>query len=194
MLNIFKKRSILDDLRLTEKQLTRIVDENPNLRGMLVGYAAEHHFRKHLERKLSVESIKDDDHDRSKKGDRRFYYNNKEYKIEVKSIQTNSVRNVNGKLVGKAQVDASDKRRIELPNGSTIKTTCLLRDEFDILAINLYPLTRKWEFAFIRNEDIPQNTYAKYTSYQKRHLLPTSVKVELPLQEPFSKKLKDLLI
>jgi hypothetical protein len=39
---------------------------------------------------------------------------------------------------GKAQVDASDSRTISLPDGSTMKTTCLLRGEFDILAVNCF--------------------------------------------------------
>lgn len=194
MLNLFKrkKESILKDLEVTEKELTKIVKDNPSLRGMLVGYAAEHHFKKHLS-SMYVRSIKDDDHDRKQKGDRRFYYNGKEYRVEVKSVQSNSIKNVDGVLTGKAQVDASDSREIELPNGSKMKTTCLLRNEFDVLAINLYNLTGKWEFAFIKNEDIPQNTYKKYSSYQKSQLLPTMIKLEWPLKPPFSDKIQELL-
>ena len=39
---------------------------------------------------------------------------------------------------GKAQVDASDRREVVLPDNSRVTTTCLLKGEFDILAINVF--------------------------------------------------------
>lgn len=190
--NMFKRKTILNDLKITEKELTEIVNQNPSLKGMLVGYAAEHHFKQYLD-KLFILSTKDDDHDRKSKGDRRFYYKGIEYKVEVKNVQSNSVKKLDDVVKGKVQVDASDSREIELPNGTKIKTTCLLRDEFDILAVNLYNLTGRWEFAFIKNKDIPKNNYKKYNEYQKEQLLPTSVNIEWPLKEPFKERIQDVI-
>ena len=60
------------------------------------------------------------------------------FTIEMKSLQTSSVRVFNGRMEGRCQVDASDKRVVTLPDGSEVETTCLLAGKFDILAINLF--------------------------------------------------------
>lgn len=188
------KTNILNEMKINENEFTRIVNENPSLRGMILGYVAEHKFKKMLETKMFISSKKDDDHDRTKKGDRRFKYNGKEYTVEVKSIQTNSIKQKeDGSFQGKTQVDASDSRNIVLPDGSELKTTCLLRNEFDILAINLYPFTKNWEFAFIKNKDIPNNKFVKYTEQQRKHLLPTTLNVDYPIKQPFVKDIRELL-
>ena len=43
-----------------------------------------------------------------------------------------------------AQVDASDKREVTFPNGTTLATTCLLPGKFDILAVNLFEFVQEW--------------------------------------------------
>ena len=95
--------------------------------------------------------------------------------------------------IGKSQVDASDSRDVTLPDGSTIKTICLLRGEFDLLALNCFVFGEKWRFAFALNSELPRNTYKKYTDYQRRHLLPTLITVEWPLKPPFTENLFELL-
>ena len=45
--------------------------------------------------------------------------------------------------IGKAQVDASDRREIVLPDNSRVTTTCLLKGEFDILAVNVFAFGRE---------------------------------------------------
>lgn len=82
-------------------------------------------------------------------------------------------------------MDASDRRQVELPNGSSLTTTCLLRDEFDILAVNVFEFSKQWRFVFAKNQDLPASTYRAYTPYQRRHLLATMVAVCWPPQPPF---------
>jgi len=41
-----KKQSILQRWSITADELTAAIDANPSLRGMLLGYVAEHHLRK----------------------------------------------------------------------------------------------------------------------------------------------------
>jgi hypothetical protein len=65
------------------------------------------------------------------------------------------------KWTGVAQVDASDSREISFPDGSKLKTTCLRRGEFDLLAINCFAFGEKWRFAFALNSELPANTYKK---------------------------------
>lgn len=181
-------QSILNRWGITEQELTELIDQNPSLRGILLGYVAEKKFHNmYLNHPAIAEAIKDDDHDRRKKGDRRILYKGTPLIIEVKSLQTNSVVNLGaGRWKGKAQVDASDSREVVLPDGSSLKTTCLLRGEFDLLAVNCFAFGGKWRFAFALNAELPPNTYKKYTDYQRAHLLPSLVTIQWPLQPPFT--------
>ena len=180
---------------ITEKELTELVDENPSLRGIMLGYVAEKKFHDtYLDHTDITEKGKDDDHNRKKKGDRRIIYKGKTFLIEVKSLQTNLVKHGGGdKWEGKSQVDASDSRFVEFPDGSTLKTTCLRRGEFDLLAVNCFAFGEKWRFAFALNEDLPPNTFKKYTEYQRGFLLPTLIGVSWPLQPPFTDNPFELL-
>ncbi len=194
-----KNKSILDRWGITESELTELVDQNPSLRGILLGYVAEKKFHdSFLNSQHVTEAAKDDDHDRKRKGDRRIVYKGETFIIEVKSLQTNLVEKLgNDQWRGKSQVDASDSRTVKLPNGKSLKTTCLLRGEFDLLAVNCFAFGEQWRFAFALNSELPPNTYNKYTEYQRQHLLPTLITVEWPLRSPFSNdpfKLLDRLI
>lgn len=189
------KKSILTRWGITEEELTELVDQNPSLRGILLGYVAEKKFHDtFLNNEDITEKTKDDDHDRTKKGDRRIIYKGESFIIEVKSLQTNMTKNVGeDRWVGKSQVDASDNREVIFSDGSKLKTTCLLRGGFDILAVNCFAFGEKWRFAFALNSELPQNTYRKYTEYQRSQLLPTLISVEYPLKPPFTENIFELL-
>lgn len=190
-----QKPSVLERWDVSEQELTYLVDRNPRLRGVLLGYVAEYKFHEiFLNRPEITEKQKSDDHDRSQKGDWRITYKGKRLTIEVKSLQTNHVKELgDDHWMGKVQVDASDSREITFPDGSVLKTTCLLRGEFDVLAINCFAFGDKWRFAFVLNSELPQNNHKKYTEYQRRHLLPTLVTIEWPLKAPFTEDLFGLL-
>ena len=178
--------SILQKWDITIEELTDIVDQNPSLRGMILGYLAEMKLEKMWLQRTDVSGIsKHDDHDRRKKGDRVVMYKGKQFVFEAKSLQTNTIRRADGGWVGKAQVDASDRREVILPNETTVSTTCLLRGEFDILAVNVFAFENKWRFVFAKNSDLPSSTYAKYSDYQRSHLLATLVTVRWPPEPPF---------
>ena len=126
-----------------------------------------------------------DDHDRRKKGDRVVFYKGRKFIFESKSLQTNTIRQTNEGWAGKAQVDASDRRTVMLPDETTVSTTCLLRGEFHILAVNAFAFEGKWRFVFAKNSDLPSSKYRRYTEYQKSHLLATLVAVHWPPKHPF---------
>lgn len=190
-----KKKSILERWGITEQELTELVDQNPSLRGIFLGYVAEKKFHDaFLDNPHITEAAKDDDHDRKRKGDRRIIYKGESFIIEVKSLQSNLVKNLGGdKWLGKSQVDASDSREVTFPDKSKLKTTCLLRGEFDLLAVNCFAFGEKWRFAFVLNDELSQNTYNKYSDYQRMHLLPTLITIDWPLQKPFTDNLFALL-
>jgi hypothetical protein len=141
-----KRLTILERREITPEELTDLVDHNPSLRGIVLGYVAELHLIKRL---LSAsDDIKDsgkkDNHNRAYKGDRLIVFRGHSIKVESKSLQTNSIRQETapdtGKKywVGKCQVDASDRRKVTFPDASKLETTCLRRGEFDLLAVNCF--------------------------------------------------------
>ena len=89
----------------------------------------------------------------------------------MKSLQTSKVKTTPTGYTGKYQCDASDKRTIRLPNGEDIATTCLLVDEFDLVAVNLFAFGEEWRFAFAKNSDLQRSRYRGYTEEQRKYLL-----------------------
>lgn len=183
-----KKESILKRWGITEEQLTELVDQNPSLRGMMLGYVAEDKFHDAFLKHPQISEIsKDDDHDRTKKGDRRIIYKGKTFIIEVKSLQTAMVKRLgDDKWEGKAQVDGSDRRIIKFPDRTELNTTLLLRGEFDLLAVNCFAFGEKWRFVFAKNKDLPTSAFAKYTEAQRRQLIASLVPVTWPPKPPFT--------
>lgn len=173
---------------VTHKEFTDLIDENPSLRGMVLGYLAEQKLRLIFQSDKRVTSIhKEDDHDRRKKGDLVVVYKEVQFVIESKALQSNSIlANDDGTYDGKVQCDASDRRTIQLADGSSITTTCLKFGEFDILAACLFSFKNEWLFSFIRNADLPSSTYNKYSEVQRKQLIKTLIPVTLPIKPPFT--------
>jgi hypothetical protein len=185
--------TILEQWEITAEELTLLVQRNPSLRGIMLGYVAEFKLLRCLtSRSTDLQDVgKADNHGRTSKGDRIVVFRQHRIKVESKSLQTNSIRQeadpATGEAywLGKAQVDASDRRKVTFPDGSTLETTCLLCGEFDLLAVNCFAFEKKWHFAFARNADLPHSTFKKYTDYQRHHLLASLVTVTWPPRPPF---------
>ena len=167
---------------VTREELSEVILNNGSLRGIVFGYVAEIKLRKLLASHADVTShVKDDDHDRSKKGDLRVVYKGHEFKIESKSLQTARNKSLpDGTFAGFSQVDASDRRTVTLPDDSQLQTTNLLVEEFDILSVNCFTFCNQWNFAFARNRDLPRSAYRNYSETQREHLLATTVNVMWP--------------
>ena len=160
-----------------------------------MGYLAEDRFELLVLKELSgaTRIRKDDDHKKSK-SDRRFVRNGREYTIQLKSIQTNSLKDGDGEIVAVVQNDASDRRKLRLPTGRTIETTCYAVGEYDILAVPLYPFTGNWsEFAYRRNRELTRSGYAKYSPEDRACLLSTTERISWPLGPEWTTNLADLL-
>lgn len=190
-------KTILEKWGVDMAMLSGLLDANGSLRGVVLGYVAEAKFHEQMMKLPGINDLgKDDDHDRKKKGDRRIRYKGEEFKIEVKSLQTNSIKCLSdGTFVGKSQVDASDRRLVTLPNGEQLETTCLVAGEFDVLVVNAFAFDESWRFLYALNEDLPRSRAKKYTSEQQGHLLATLVTVHWPLPEDtiFTTDLNSLL-
>lgn len=189
--------TILEKWQISPEELTQIVEDNPSLRGFLFGYISEYKARAYFAGHKEITNLKKyDDHDRTSKGDISFLYKGKEFRIEAKSLQTNSVLNTGfDQWSGKFQCDASDRREILLPNGHTINTTCLAVGEFDIVAISLYAFGNQWRFAFAKNCDLPHpgKRSRNVPEEDREYLIKTLIDITWPLQAPFTADVYSLL-
>ena len=107
MTNDPQLETVLDNIRdphkwVSAETILRVIQDNPSLRGFVYGYVSEMEFERHyLKARKSVESFsKDDDHKKSK-SDRTVVFKGGPITIQVKSIQTNSVRLEGGQFVAK---------------------------------------------------------------------------------------------
>lgn len=173
-----KPPNILERLYLSADNLTKLVDANPSLWGMLLGYVAEHKLQELWLSGSEVKYLgKSDDHDRSNKGDHIIEYQGEQFVIESKSLQSRMVQREGNTWYGKAQVDASDRRTVTLEDGTQLETTLLMVGEFDVLAVNCFAFEQEWNFVFAKNSDLPRSTYRKYPERVRGQLLASLVSV-----------------
>ncbi|MDV3278126.1 MAG: hypothetical protein LYZ69_06640 [Nitrososphaerales archaeon] len=171
---------------MTLSELEEIINERPSLRGIISGFLAEYKVKKMWFSDPRITEVgRFSDHDREHKSDLVVTYGGHPITVQVKSLQSNSVKSDGETWTGKFQCDASDKRNVRLPNGSTLETTCLVIGGFDLLAVNLFEFGREWRFAFARNKDLPRSTFKKYPPRQRKYLLATLMDVSWPLEEPY---------
>lgn len=180
---------ILKDWNVTLEELDEILSSRPSLRGILMGFIAEYKVSQlYLNDTRISRLVRYDNHDRKNLGDFSFVYKGETISVQVKSLQTKSIRQTEKGLEGVFQCDASDKRLVKLPSGQEIETTCLLAGGFDLLAVNIFQFANQWKFAFAKNADLPRTKSHKYKDNQeaKQYLLATSIRITWPLQAPFS--------
>ncbi len=183
----------LEDWDLSREEINELLTDNPSLRSFVSGYAAELKCRNlWFTNKPNVTDVfKYDDHDRTKKGDISLKYKGVEFSVEVKSLQTNSIKRLeDGTAKATFQCDASDRRTVRFTDGSSVETTCLLVGEFDILAVNIFGFTGKWDFVFAKNSDLPRVSGLRgiaktYTDYQRSMLLASSMSITYPIPDFF---------
>ena len=177
----------LEDWDLSYNEINELLTANPSLRSFVMGYAAEIKCRNmYFNDKPDITDIyKPDDHDRVEKGDWVMTYKGERLAVEVKSIQTNSLKpKKSGKISPTYQCDASDRRLVTFSDGSTLDTTALLVGEFDVLALNIHSFTGEWNFVFAKNADLPtmegatRGAAKKYTPLQQRQLIKTLIPID----------------
>lgn len=191
---------LLDRLDISVEELENLIDANPSLRGFIIGYLAEAKLTARLAADSRITKlVKFDDHDRTNKHDLVITYRGKEFTIEIKSLQSATVRACDGRwftgaeVVAKFQCDASDRRTVLLADGSSVTTTCLRYGDFDIIAVNLFAFEKGWQYGFALNRDLPHSTYRKYPAEVQKLLIKSLVPISHPLQPPFTDDLFRLL-
>jgi hypothetical protein len=189
------KKDVFQHWGISPEQLSQAILENGSLRGMVFGYVAEIKLRELLSAHPNIELVvKNDDHDRTRKSDLRVRYRGREFRVESKSLQTNSIKRLpDGTWTGKTQVDGSDRRMVRFEDGSSLETTLLLPGEFDVLAVNCFAFEDSWFWLFAKNQDLPRSSFAKYTPAQRQGLLASLVSVQKPATGIFTPDIFALL-
>lgn len=176
---------------VTPEELITAIKNAPSLRGMILGYIAEVKFEAEvlLPHALTDDVQSFDDHNRAEnKADRAYVYQGKRITVQLKSIQTNSIKwsFEHESLLADVQNDGSDKRPVLLPNGNTVETTNYKVGDYDILAVPLFPFTGNWDFAYKLNRECRLTTSKKYTAEDAKYLLSTTEKITYPLAEDWT--------
>lgn len=87
------RKTVLEEWDIDEEYFTDVVRDNPSLRGMILGYIAERKLKDiFISSGKTSNHRKEDDHDRTKKGDLTLDYKGHEIVLEVKSLQTNQIK------------------------------------------------------------------------------------------------------
>jgi len=183
--------------------LIQVMRENPSLRGFTYGYVSEDEFVRWLERSgiESHEHYKPGEHDRkASKSDRTLSYGGEVHRIQLKSMQTHSLRDAPEaarekgiQFVATVQNDASDSRDIALPNGSQVHTTCYASGDYEVLAVSIQPFVGEWDYAFKRNDDLRRTTDKRYREEDRQYLLATTENITWPLTDGWTRDLWSLL-
>jgi hypothetical protein len=189
-------QNIKDPRRWTDPEIVlEVLEKAPSVRGMVYGNLAEVQLSRWLVANgVPLESqLRDDDHAKTK-SDRTIFHQGRRYTIQVKSMQTNSIKQVGPeRFKAGIQCDGSDRRRVTLPNGHQVETTNYVAGEFMILATPLHPFTGRWDFAFRLNSTLDRTTSSKYAPEDRRFLLKTMVPISWPVEMPWTTELFMLL-
>lgn len=175
--------------------ILEVLRDTPSVRGMVYGNLAEVQLSRWLVDNgvPREDQLRDDDHAKTK-SDRTIIHQGRRYTIQVKSMQTNSIKeDGRGGFKAGVQCDGSDRRRVTLPNGHQVETTNYVAGEFMVLATPLHAFTRRWDFAFRLNSTLEHTTSTKYAAEDRRYLLKTMVPISWPLREPWTPGLFELL-
>lgn len=199
-----------NDWKLDPEEFNRIIDKNSNALSAIYGYVAEERLREmFLEEDERVENIRSPaDQDSDDKGDWAFEWRGHPMKIEVKSLQTHTIEEIDSnqtKLTddgGEAiQYKAgfhlkgtSDQREIT-HKGEDYNTTLMnVKDsDVDIMAVNLYKIKDEWDFAFLKVDDLPRSKGSSYPDSLRQKLARSQIKLTIPLQDPYTKDLYELM-
>jgi hypothetical protein len=195
--------------QLSPDEFNRIIDKNSNALSAIYGYVAEERLREmFLEDDDRVKLLRSpEDQDDDDKGDWAFQWRGEPMKIEVKSLQTHTIEEVDtsqetltegeGEPVryraGFHLKGTSDQRTVE-HEGEEYETTLMNveKSDVDIMAVNLYKLKDEWDFAFIKVKDLPRSR-GNYPDGLKQQLAKSLIRLTVPLEEPFTTDIYGLM-
>lgn len=196
-----------NEWKLDPEEFNRIIHKNSNALSAIFGYVAEERLREmFLEDDDRVKNIRSPaDQDSNDKGDWAFQWRGHPMKIEVKSLQTHTIEEVDSDQTtlgedsgpqykaGFHLKGTSDQRKLEY-DGKEYETTLMnvAKSDVDIMAVNLYRIKNEWRFAFLRVQDLPRSK-GNYPDGLREQLAKSQIRLTVPLQQPFTDDLYGLM-
>ena len=149
-------KALLSDFSLDEVQC--LVDENPNLRGYLQGYLAEHKLKSLLEATPGVGSVEKIPDSSPIHGDFLVEYGGNLLYVEAKSFRYRSSRfdHLTQSWEGTVECKNPGSRLLRSPGGKPFRATCVEEGRFDVLAVCTQPVTGSWSFVFAPEPFLPR--------------------------------------
>jgi hypothetical protein len=129
---------------------------------MAIGYAAEVKLIEYLQNVKGFSNVVKIDDSSKIKGDVQVLDSSLDIRIEVKCMDSTSGRETSAlnliedrinRIRGKVRIKTSDS----WVTSDGIKTSHPPKNQWHILAICTYPVTGKWEFLFISNDNLPRS-------------------------------------
>jgi hypothetical protein len=176
------------------EDVLRMVLKHKGVRSMVLGHASEEVLYNYLK---SLPYLTEVVCPLYRQGDFKVWYRGEPYLIEAKSIQKKSVRYYDdGTWSGWARYAHAGLCWQPLPTGEDVLTSAYPADRCDIGAINLYNATKRHEFVFVRESDLPRMQSQHNKQYRKDQvnlLTAGRVNIDSNLGPPFTRDLKELL-
>lgn len=188
--------------------IARVFSNNLSALAFFEGYGSEYILEKIIKNTPSITAhYKPGDNNTEIKGDVVVTYKDVDLRIEAKSIKrrTNSISRKPQKIVnleeeywiGFFQTRASRNRKLVFSDGSVAHTYNCLRNQYDIIAVNVFQLSGKQEFMYCLEENLPSTEYCatktNLTPLQCVETLRGEVSVRWPPVAPWTSSLEEIL-
>lgn len=176
--------NIFDEWQISPEELTDLIQRQPSLRSMLIGHVGRFQLKRLLSR--HVTSIEEqDNHNRERRGSITVRYRNKRISIRSCTVQSNSIRKRDNITKASFQCDGSDRRPVKV-GSETVETTCVLSTDFDVVGVSLYPICKRWEFAFAATKDMNKTKSKTIPVAQRGLFLATQHPISYPVEAPYT--------
>lgn len=128
------------------ERLVQIILDNLNLRGPMTGYLGEYDFKETVvdANPVFTNVYKPPENGNECKVDLYFDFEGRRYKAQCKTIYSGTLLSSSNGEKHKASIGISNHRSVNhtMTDGTVIRTKCPLRNDYDFLAVSLYPITR----------------------------------------------------
>jgi hypothetical protein len=145
---------------VTLEEIESLLLENSSLRGYVQGFVAERRLAQILRELPDVEKVEKIPDASDEKGDLRITYKGEIIRLELKSLSSDSIRHdcLNETWQGRVRSKATDKRDVEIEGVGVVRTSCLIKGEFDILGICCLPVDGTWSYLFMEEIYLPETS------------------------------------
>lgn len=188
------RRGFFERTGLSEERIEFICTHKKGVGSHILGAAGEFGLKDYyLDNHPDISDIHlQDDHNKSETGDFSFCYKGHVFTtVEVKTAKR--IQKDVYPFSSSASISHRDRKKVVFPDGSMVETGVILRNEYDILAVNMWHCFGQHVFVFAKLNDLPAETSKSFTEEQKKFIIKSTVKVSWPAVHPFYEDITQVL-